>query len=219
MPSLPMSGMFPPVNRACSCWTELSAWTKLPIQLYLDLGIWNQEHIHRKILPCKPPRQCSDLHTVSSFLSDQESGIYPLEWEDLLAFHMWHQEEELAHSIMLIAYSLVSGGCSFLQKHVYICIYQLSGSPNKFKKKFPHRFHKHLHKMTHMLGGSTQVSVPNGMCSPRQLMPKHAPLPSPMHSSPTHPLLTCGCLPNHPFFHRALGPQFFLWTIENSLLL
>jgi hypothetical protein len=64
-----------------------------------------------------------------------------LQWEDLASFHTWRREEERAHAIELIASSTVSGGRLWLQKRVYVCARQLSGGPNKYKKKFQ-RFRK-----------------------------------------------------------------------------
>jgi len=150
---LPPPNAIPPVSDVSACQSrlppapvateELPARTESPIQLCLDLGIRNQGHASREdSAPANPPDSAATSRAVSSFLSDQESGIYPLEWEDLSAFHTWRREEELAHSIELIASSSVSGGRSYLQKRVYVCTRQLSGSPNKFKKKFPHRFQK-----------------------------------------------------------------------------
>jgi len=64
-----------------------------------------------------------------------------MQWEDLSAFHAWRREEELAHSIELIASSSVSGGRLWLQKRVYVCARQLSGGASKYKKKY-NRFRK-----------------------------------------------------------------------------
>ena len=79
---------------------------------------------------------------VGSFTHDWENKIYSLQWEDLSSFHAWCQEEELAHSIELIASLTVSGGHLWLQKHIYVCACQLSGGPNKYNKKFSHCFQK-----------------------------------------------------------------------------
>jgi hypothetical protein len=64
-----------------------------------------------------------------------------LHWEDLSTFYAWRREEELTHSIELIASSSVSGGRLWLQKRVYVCARQLSGGPSKYQKKYS-RFRK-----------------------------------------------------------------------------
>jgi hypothetical protein len=136
IPSAPVAGA-----------TELSAQTA-PLELCLDLGIGNQARGSREALAehgdSHPPDSADIPATsckVGSFIHDQEHGIYPLQWEDLSSFHAWRREEELSHSIELIASSTVSGGRLWLQKRVYVCARQLSGGPNKYKKKFS-RFRK-----------------------------------------------------------------------------
>jgi hypothetical protein len=126
---------------------ELSTQTA-PLQLCLDLGIGCQASG-----PREAPAEHGDTHPpdsadtpatsrkVGSFIYDKERGIYPLQWEDLSSFHAWRREEELAHSVELIASSTVSGGCLWLQKRIFVCARQLSGGPNKYKKKFS-RFRK-----------------------------------------------------------------------------
>ena len=126
---------------------DLSAWTAAPLELCLDLGVGYQAHGSREestMTPERPPDSADSPATsrkVGSFIHDQESGIYPIQWEDLSAFHIWRREEELAHSIELIASSSVSGGRLWLQKRIYVCARQLSGGPSKYMKKF-HRFRK-----------------------------------------------------------------------------
>ena len=132
--------------------TELAAQTA-PLQLCLDLGIGRQAHGSREApaelgdteLGDTHPPDSADIpaasHKVGSFINDKERGIYPMQWDDLSSFHTWRREEELAHSIELIASSTVSGGRLWLQKRVYVCARQLSGGPNQYKKKF-NRFRK-----------------------------------------------------------------------------
>ena len=127
--------------------TDLSADSAqtAPLELCLDLGIGYQA----REAPAEggdshPPDSASIPATsrkVGSFIYDQEHCIYPLQWEDMSSFHAWRREEELAHSIELIASSTVSGGPLWLQKRIYVCARQLSGGPNKYNKKF-HRFRK-----------------------------------------------------------------------------
>ena len=128
----------------------------VPLQLCLDLGIGNQACGFRSgSVPANEdghPLDSTDIpvtsRDVGSFIYDQENCIYPLEWEDLSSFHIWHWEEEHAHSIELIASSTVSGGWLWLQKRIYVCACQLSGGPNKYQKKFPHCFQKISTKKT-----------------------------------------------------------------------
>jgi hypothetical protein len=132
---------------------ELSIQTA-PLQLCLDLGIGCQASGSREA-----PAEHGDTHPpdsadtpatsrkVSSFIYDKERGIYPLQWEDLSSFHAWRREEELAHSVELIAFSTVSEGRLWLQKRIFVCARQLSGGPNKYKKKFS-RFRKISTKKT-----------------------------------------------------------------------
>src|SRR6266849_2776444 len=124
--------------------------TAAPLELCLDLGIGYQGHGSREESTTTPecrdhPPDSADTpatsRKVGSLLHDQESEIYPMQWEDLSAFHAWRQEEELAHSIELIASSSVSGGRLWLQKRVYVCACQLSGGASKYKKKY-NRFRK-----------------------------------------------------------------------------
>jgi hypothetical protein len=152
MPSLPVNGILPRFRLSiapAAPATDVSARTA-PLQLCLDLGVGHQAHGSREESTSgredtHPPDSADTpaaSRKVGSLNHDQESGIYPLHWEDLASFHAWRREEELIHSIELIASSSVSGGRLWLQKRVYVCARQLSGGPNKFKKKFPHRFRK-----------------------------------------------------------------------------
>jgi hypothetical protein len=129
---------------------DLSARTAAPLELCLNLGVGYQAHgspEESTMTPeggDRPPDSADSPSTsrkVGSLIHDQDSGIYPMQWEDLSAFHTWRREEELAHSIELIASSSVSGGRLWLQKRIYVCARQLSGGPSKYMKKF-HRFRK-----------------------------------------------------------------------------
>ncbi|KAI0261915.1 hypothetical protein BGY98DRAFT_929289 [Russula aff. rugulosa BPL654] len=140
-----MNGILPRFRLSTPVATDLSA----PLQLCLDLGIGNQAHGSREESTSERENGCppdsadvpATSQKVGSFINDQERGIYPLQWEDLASFHTWRREEERAHAIELIASSTVSGGHLWLQKRVYVCARQLSGGPNKYKKKFQ-RFRK-----------------------------------------------------------------------------
>jgi hypothetical protein len=123
---------------------ELSTQTA-PLQLCLNLGIgcqasgpWEAPAKHGDTHPPDSADTPATSHKVGSFIYDKERGIYPLQWEDLSSFHAWHREEELAHLVELIASSTVSGGRLWLQKRIFVCVCQLSGGPNKYKKKFSH---------------------------------------------------------------------------------
>jgi hypothetical protein len=146
MPS-PASGMLPRFRLSIApapVATELPVRTAPPLEMCLDLGIGCQARGSQEG-DTHPPDSADTPATsrrVGSFTHDQESRIYTLQWEDLSAFHAWRREEELTHSIELIASSTVSGGRLWLQKRVYVCARQLSGGPNKYKKKFSHRFRK-----------------------------------------------------------------------------
>ena len=128
--------------------TELPTPTAPPLEMCLDLGIGCQVHGSEEASESRDthPLDSTDTPTTScrvgSFTHDQKNKIYLLQWEDLSSFHVWCQEEELAHSIELIVSSTVSEGCLWLQKHVYVCARQLSGGPNKYNKKFSHCFQK-----------------------------------------------------------------------------
>jgi hypothetical protein len=120
-----------------------------PLEMCLDLGIGCQARGPREACAedgdTHPPDSADTPATsrkAGSFSHDQERKIYTLQWEDLSSFHAWRREEELTHSIELIASSTVSGGRLWLQKRVYVCARQLSGGANKYVKKFPHRFRK-----------------------------------------------------------------------------
>ena len=121
---------------------DLSAQTAAPFELWLDLGIRYQAHGLQEEStitsehPIDSTNSPSTSQKVGSFIYKQESRIYPMQWKDLSAFHSWCQEEELAHSIKLIAFSLVFRGHLWLQNHIYICMCQLSSGSSKYKKKF-----------------------------------------------------------------------------------
>jgi hypothetical protein len=114
---------------------ELSIQTA-PLQLCLDLGIGCQASGSREA-----PAEHGDTHPpdsadtpatsrkVSSFIYDKKRGIYPLQWEDLSSFHAWRREEELAHSVELIAFSTVSEGRLWLQKRIFVwaCLGKITG--------------------------------------------------------------------------------------------
>ena len=125
---------------------ELPAPTAPPLKMCLNLGIGCQAHGSEEASESEDthPLDSADMpttsHRVGSFTHNWENKIYSLQWENLSFFHMWHREEELAHSIELIASSTVSGGRLWLQKCVYVCTCQLSGGSNKYNKKFSHHF-------------------------------------------------------------------------------
>ena len=147
MPSPPASGMLPRFHLSIApapVATELPVRNAPPLEMCLDLGIGCQARGSQEG-DTDPPDSADTPATsrrVGSFTHDQESRIYTLQWKDLSAFHVWRREEELTHSIELIASSTVSGGRLWLQKRVYVCARQLSGGPNKYKKKISHRFRK-----------------------------------------------------------------------------
>jgi hypothetical protein len=152
MPSLPMNNnsvngillRFRLSSAPVATATDLSA-QMAPLELCLDLGIGCQARDAPEGGDSHPLDSANIPATsrkVGSFIHDQEHGIYPLQWEDMSSFHAWRREEELTHSIELIASSTVSGGPLWLQKRIYVCARQLSGSPNKYNKIFSHRFRK-----------------------------------------------------------------------------
>ena len=133
---------------------ELPTLTTPPLEMCLDLGIGCQACRSEEASENRDTHlsDSADMHATScrvrSFTHDWENKIYLLQWEDLSSFHMWHWEEELAHSIELITSSTVSGGHLWLQKCVYVCVRQLSSGSNKYNKKFSHCFQKISTKKT-----------------------------------------------------------------------
>jgi hypothetical protein len=146
--SPPASGMLPRFRLSITP-APVATDPSAPLQQCLDLGLGRQACASRdQSTPERedgqPPDSADTPATsreVGSFTHDRESGIYSLQWESMSEFHVWRQAEERAHSIELIASSTVSGGRLWLQKRVYVCARQLSGGPNKYKKKY-NRFRK-----------------------------------------------------------------------------
>jgi hypothetical protein len=77
------------------------------------------------------------LHWPGSFLYDKEQGDYTHEWSSQAKFDKWHQDEELAYSIELIASTIVSGNSLWTEKHHYMCSCGHSGGASKYQKKDP----------------------------------------------------------------------------------
>src|SRR5713101_421910 len=78
--------------------------TATPLKLCLDLGVGYQRHGSQEESTTTP--ECRDhlpdsadtpatSQKVGSLLHNQKSEIYPMQWEDLSAFHAWCREEEL----------------------------------------------------------------------------------------------------------------------------
>ena len=72
--------------------------TATPLKLCLDLGVEYQAHRSQEELIIifkhkdRPPGSTdapATFQKVDSFLHDQESGIYPMQWKDLFTFHTW----------------------------------------------------------------------------------------------------------------------------------
>ena len=72
---------------------------------------------------------------------DQEKGRFNLEWANLAEFEMWHQVEECASSIELIA-SSTQTGVNYSQSQCFVCRRQYSGGQRKYQKKHPSRKRK-----------------------------------------------------------------------------
>ena len=95
---------------------ELPTPTTLPLEMCLDLGVGCQVRGSEEASESGDthPPDSADMPTTScsveSFTHNQKNKIYSLQWEDLSSFHVWCQEEELAHSIELIASLTVSRG-------------------------------------------------------------------------------------------------------------
>jgi len=73
--------------------------TATPFKLCLDLGVGYQGHGSWEESTMTPehrdhPPDSADtpvtFRKVESLLHDQESEIYPMQWEDLFASHTWH---------------------------------------------------------------------------------------------------------------------------------
>jgi hypothetical protein len=85
---------------------------------------------------------------LGSFLYDKEQGDYMHEWSSRAEFDKWHQDEELAFSIELIASTVVSGNSLWTEKHHYVCSHGHSGGASKYQKKHPEHQHKNDSKKT-----------------------------------------------------------------------
>ena len=69
---------------------------------------------------------------------DREKGGFNLEWANLAEFEMWHQVEECASSIELIASSTWTG-VNYSRSQRFVCRRQYSGGRRKYQKKYPSR--------------------------------------------------------------------------------
>jgi len=70
------------------------------------------------------------------------NGILPLEWLNLAAFDVWHQNEELAHSIELIKSTIARGGQVWTLRHIFMCSCEDGRRGSKYVKKHLERKQK-----------------------------------------------------------------------------
>ena len=106
-----------------------------PIELCLDLGIAPKACVVQE--SAERLHNAATLRKKGSLYSDQKKGKWPHEWGSLAEFDAWHQQEELVYSIELIGSSVHHENEPWLDKHLYVCSHQLTGSQKIYQKKYP----------------------------------------------------------------------------------
>jgi hypothetical protein len=115
-----------------------------PLELTLDLRTDAENNTDDELddietLAEKP----ANSNARGSLNYDRANGKLPLEWPDLDTFHAWRRNEELAHSIELIASRICHGGQVWTLRRNYVCARAWSGGESRYetttnqKRKIP----------------------------------------------------------------------------------
>jgi hypothetical protein len=71
-----------------------------------------------------------------SFIYNKKNGKFPMEWPSIADFHVWHEAEQLAHSIKLIRSTIVTpNGPIWTERCTFMCSRALSGSQYNYEQK------------------------------------------------------------------------------------
>ena len=82
-----------------------------------------------------PDTETPGNYKRGSFHYNRANGILPLEWPNLAAFDVWHQNKELAHSIKLIKSTIVCGRQVWTLRHIFMCSCEDGREGTKYVKK------------------------------------------------------------------------------------